>query len=488
MNYINSTDPSFNPLTLNQLQGIINTVTWANLQDISYNPTQNPNISNLGLTPILSDSQTTITFKTQAGIGIDHPVVQFAIKISDLNLQSQHIPPGIWQASVYAKADANNDKDNIGLRFFLLGYNSTNDVSANLVANGSDIAYLYDNTSLQKISLDLIIQNPIDISNYNFLIVVLTSTNRNANQHTAEVYFQSSNTYSHIHTTFGIPGVAGATGSQGATGSINPTGSYWGQALNWNNLSNSWQITGNGPLAFGNYAGQTSQGTAAIAIGIQAGQNLQQSGAIAIGYNAGQYLQGTNSIAIGAYAGATGQPQNSIVINASGNTLNGSSASSCYIKPINTHAGSTGLNLLLYDTTTYEVVRSTENSNQSKTFVIEHPVDKNKYLVHACLEGPEGGIYYRGEGKIINNTHVTIELPYYVKNIGTDFTIQVTPIYSGKNIQLSTSRIENNKFTVYSNNGNVEFFWMVNGKRTNIDVEPNKNNVLIKGDGPYKWI
>ena len=42
-----------------------------------------------------------------------------------------------------------------------------------------------------------------------------------------------------------------------------PTGSTWGQALNWNDASNVWQITGNGLLAFGNNSGQTNQQTAA---------------------------------------------------------------------------------------------------------------------------------------------------------------------------------------------------------------------------------
>ena len=38
-----------------------------------------------------------------------------------------------------------------------------------------------------------------------------------------------------------------------------------------------------------------------------------------------------------------------------------------------------------------------------KTFIINHPLDDSKYLVHACLEGPEAGIYYRGDGEITNN-------------------------------------------------------------------------------------
>jgi len=39
----------------------------------------------------------------------------------------------------------------------------------------------------------------------------------------------------------------------------------------------------------------------------------------------------------------------------------------------------------------------------SKTFVREHPLNKDKYLVHACLEGPEAGVYYRGERLITHS-------------------------------------------------------------------------------------
>ena len=51
---------------------------------------------------------------------------------------------------------------------------------------------------------------------------------------------------------------------------------------------------------------------------------------------------------------------------------------------------------------------------------------------------------------------------------------------------LYASRIENNCFNVYGEN--CEFFWVVQGKRNDIDVEPMKTDVEIKGSGPYKWI
>jgi len=115
-------------------------------------------------------------------------------------------------------------------------------------------------------------------------------------------------------------------------------------------------------------------------------------------------------------------------------------------------------------------------------------MDENKYLVHACLEGPEAGVYYRGEGEIINNESVVINLPDYVDKIAKNLTVQITPIFDGikrKEI-LDVSRVKNNSFTVYGENG--EFFWTVYGKRLEINTEPYKNTVELKGTGPYKWI
>jgi hypothetical protein len=124
-----------------------------------------------------------------------------------------------------------------------------------------------------------------------------------------------------------------------------------------------------------------------------------------------------------------------------------------------------------------------------KTFVIDHPIDRNKYLVHACLEGPESGVYYRGEGKITNNYYATIELPCYVHKLASNFTVNITQIYdeiSEENQNLKCSRVLNNKFNVYGKN--CSFYWHVFGKRLSLEVEPFKNDVNLKGEGPYTWI
>lgn len=123
-----------------------------------------------------------------------------------------------------------------------------------------------------------------------------------------------------------------------------------------------------------------------------------------------------------------------------------------------------------------------------KTFIIDHPLNPAKYLVHACLEGPEAGVYYRGKAEITNEESVTVKLPDYVSSLASNFTVQLTSIYSkdrGEPNLLEASEVENNAFQVYGKNG--KFYWSVYGLRSEILVEPDKNSIVVNGDGPYKW-
>lgn len=190
--------------------------------------------------------------------------------------------------------------------------------------------------------------------------------------------------------------------------------------------------------------------------------------------------QGTNSIAIGNNAGfgnSTGQAANSIVINATGGNITAATASATYIGPIR---NATFTNVLGYTTSTNEITYF------AKTFVIPNPSDNNKYIVHACLEGPEAGVFYRGKGEITNNSYTTISLPHYSSLIAQDFTIQITPIYDGTIKMYNTSEVQNNSFNVYGING--KFHWTVHGKRQEIDVEPDKNKYTLNANGPYTWL
>ena len=233
-------------------------------------------------------------------------------------------------------------------------------------------------------------------------------------------------------------------------------------------------------VAIGNLAGLDTQGNNSVAIGNQAGFDNQGNSAVAIGNQAGENNQGLSAVAIGTSAGQTNQAEYSIVINASGSVLNNTVANTCKIAPIRTIGPVAFTGTIMYDITTNELVVDT-----NKTFVIDHPLDKNKYLVHACLEGPESGVYYRGKGEIKDKS-CEITLPNYVDSLATEFTVQVTQTFDGHDFaNLLTTDVVNNKFTVYG--GKCKFFWHVHGKRGHINVEPDKDSVKVKGDGPYKY-
>jgi hypothetical protein len=125
-----------------------------------------------------------------------------------------------------------------------------------------------------------------------------------------------------------------------------------------------------------------------------------------------------------------------------------------------------------------------------KTFIIDHPIDSDKYLVHACLEGPENGVYYRGTGKIENKVSTTIQLPNYATSLATNFTIHLSKKYNS-NINNNSNNLcftdinANDQFEVYGDN--CEFHWIVYGERKPLIVEPNKDDVIIHGNGPYTW-
>lgn len=236
-------------------------------------------------------------------------------------------------------------------------------------------------------------------------------------------------------------------------------------------------------IAIGNNAGCNVQGSLAIAIGSSAGCNTQGSNAIAIGNQAGRVSMGTNSIAIGAFAGQTGQNQRSIILNATGSVLNSANDDACYIAPLRADTGD--LTALVYNNTTKEVSYATTGT---KTFVIDHPTDKNKYLQHACLEGTEAGVYYRGIGEVLDGFSCRVKLPDYVTKIGRDFTIHLTP-KGNFNSYTYTDIDEMNCFNVYGKSG--RFSYLVIGERQMIDVEPSKDKYELKradGLSPYTYL
>ena len=150
-------------------------------------------------------------------------------------------------------------------------------------------------------------------------------------------------------------------------------------------------------------------------------------------------------------------------------------------------------NVLTYDSVTGEIGQIDASGSDVKSFIITHPEDSTKYLVHACLEGPESGVYYRGRGTIAaRGTSVAITLPSYVDSLilaDPAPSINITPIYNGsavRTLNVSAYVSRTNTFTVYGTPG--DFDWIFYGTRVAITVAPRKSRVRVKGLGPYKFI
>ena len=255
-------------------------------------------------------------------------------------------------------------------------------------------------------------------------------------------------------------------------------------------------------IAIGYQAGYPEQLNGSISIGFAAGSDGQNTRAIAIGCSSGgsssypgiNSHQGRNSIAIGRTVEGRNilsltRYSNTIMLNATDSVLTSTTSNAFYAKPIRSApAGSTYRNLL-YDLSNREIVyNGAQSCSEAKTFIIDHPDDPpNKYLVHACLEGPEAGVFYRGKGTIQNNHSATITLPQYVRKLAYDFTVQLTPIRTSptKPTQLTSSKVIDGLFTVYGTNGS--FFWLVYAKRQSIEPEMPKSTTNVYGDGPYKY-
>ena len=254
-------------------------------------------------------------------------------------------------------------------------------------------------------------------------------------------------------------------------------GGYTWETTGPYSLWNTVDISGDGNIVgIGEVSGSIYNG---IASGFTSDYSIQIGSTGSTGYNIQEwYFQSFEPVSLGN----TGNPLGTIY-SSSINTGN----TGFHVNSLNDNTtGNTG-NVLTYDTTTKEIIY-----NNSKTFIINHPNADDKYLVHGCLEGPENGVYYRGEGKITNDHSTEIFLPDYVDSLATNFTVQITPFLNFNTTNLPSeplvyyaSTVEENTFKVFGKNGS--FYWHVYGKRSSLNVEPNKEDVIVHGDGPYKW-
>jgi hypothetical protein len=114
----------------------------------------------------------------------------------------------------------------------------------------------------------------------------------------------------------------------------------------------------------------------------------------------------------------------------------------------------------------------TISSGGAKSFRIQHPLDETKDLIHASLEGPEAGVYYRGEG-VTETGWAEIILPDYFEalTMQENRTVLLTALFEDDAEQvgmLAASRVKEGKFKVWSGLPTQKFYWEVKAVRADI--------------------
>ena len=113
-------------------------------------------------------------------------------------------------------------------------------------------------------------------------------------------------------------------------------------------------------------------------------------------------------------------------------------------------------------------VRLSTADAKGKTFNMEHPtLGEGHRLVHACIEGPEIGVYFRG--RLRNKKEIV--LPYYWKDLVYEdsISVQLQPI--GSHQDIIVKRWDKEKIYLQSNGGlPIDCFYHVYAERK--DVNP----------------
>lgn len=130
-----------------------------------------------------------------------------------------------------------------------------------------------------------------------------------------------------------------------------------------------------------------------------------------------------------------------------------------------------------------------------KDFTIQHPLDEERWLRHACIEGPDAEVFYDGVAQLHKGI-AWIELPAYFEALvrKEERKIQITVEDDGSDDFFAPrySEIQNGRFRVRGpKNSYAKFSWSVTGIRKDVDRlpnEPKKSEVEIYGFGPYTYM
>ena len=129
-----------------------------------------------------------------------------------------------------------------------------------------------------------------------------------------------------------------------------------------------------------------------------------------------------------------------------------------------------------------------------KSFVIDHPTDPDRWLVHGCTEAPEAGVEYRGTVDLDENGRAQVELPAYftAATLPDTATVHLTAELpaDGMPVPIGHTPVRDGRFTIAAP-GARRATWLVKAARADVaplNAEPLKTETAVRGTGPYRWI
>lgn len=117
-----------------------------------------------------------------------------------------------------------------------------------------------------------------------------------------------------------------------------------------------------------------------------------------------------------------------------------------------------------------------------KQFIIEHPTDPDRMLVHASTESPRAGVEYWGEATANEAGKIRVTLPPYFEPLTRDEgrAILVTPVNAS--VAVTTTPITDGHFTISAEPGTL-VYWLVKAVRgdreSGFEVEPLRSTMNL---------
>ncbi|TMS00196.1 fibronectin type III domain-containing protein [Nonomuraea basaltis] len=138
------------------------------------------------------------------------------------------------------------------------------------------------------------------------------------------------------------------------------------------------------------------------------------------------------------------------------------------------------------------VVSSTgfEVNGVTKNFIIDHPAEGDRYLIHGCTESPHNGVEYWGTATLDDLGVAEVELPRYFEALTAYEGRAVLLTGIGEHLLLASATYpKDGRFCVHGVAGQ-RVAWLVKAIRKDVPpvlVEPRRDEVIVRGDGPYRY-